>query len=212
MDIKEIKEGVKDKHWYYYYNFDGIEVNVKKKKDETLGEYNWNKIKPIMKELFDAVKNPHVLNIGCNMGLYDHEMTKMGVRVTAIDFNIEQIEFYKKYIVENIGEEWKVDYKNLDIIKERLKDDSINIILMFCVLYHLDPHQNRVIKNLIEDCPNHKFLVLQGNLPRVVKKNQIEAGIPGMKNILQKNSYSIHSVYEWDGYQKPVIIGERKIQ
>ena len=52
MNIKEIKEGVKNKHWYYYYDFDGIEVNVKKKKDKTLGMYNWNKLKPIMEKLF----------------------------------------------------------------------------------------------------------------------------------------------------------------
>jgi len=50
--------------------------------------------------------NPHVLNIGCNMGLYDHEMTKMGAKVTAIDFKMEQMEFYKKYVVENKKEEW----------------------------------------------------------------------------------------------------------
>ena len=212
MNIKEIKEGIKNKHWYYYYNFDGAEVNAKKKKDKTLGIYNWNKLKPIMKEMFSVVNNPHVLNIGCNMGLYDHEMTKMGAKVTAIDFKTENIEFYKKYVIENNKEKWTVNIKNIDITKERLKDDTINIVLMFCVLYHLMPYQDEVIKNLITDIPNHRFLVLQGNLPRVAKKNQIEAGVDGMKDILQKHSYSVADryVYEWDGYQKPVVIGERK--
>ena len=211
MNIKEIKEGIRDKHWYYYYNFDGIEVNAKKKKDKTLGVYNWQKLQPIMEDIFAKVENPHVLNIGCNMGMYDHEMTKMGAKVTAIDFKTEQIEFYKKYIVENKKEEWKVDIRNVDITKERLKDDSINIILMFCVLYHLSPYQNKVIQNLISDIPNHKFLVLQGNLPRVIKKHQPEAGVAGMKNILEQNSYRVSDsyIYEWDGYQKPIVIGER---
>ena len=212
MDIREIKENVKNKHWYYYYNFDGIEVNAKKKKDKTLGMYNWNKLKPIMQELFDTVGNPHILNVGCNMGLYDHEMIKMGAKVTAIDFETSQIEFYKKYIIENKEEEWKVNIRNIDITKERLKDNSVNIILMFCVLYHLNPYQNEVIDNLIKDCPNHKFLVLQGNLPRL-KKNQPESGVTGMIDILQKNSYFVpkKNIYEWGGYQKPVVIGEREI-
>jgi SAM-dependent methyltransferase len=213
MDINEIKEGVKNKHWYYYYDFDGVEVNKKKKKDKSLGFHNWNKIKPIMKELFTKVENPHVLNIGCNMGLYDHEMTKIGYNVTAIDFNTDQIEFYKRYVIENKKEEWKVNIINIDVTKERLKSDSINIILMLCVLYHLSPNQDKVVKNLIKDCPNHRFLVLQGNLPRVAKKNQIEAGVPGMRDFLKKNSYFAprHYVYEWNGYQKPVVIGERNI-
>ena len=137
-------------------------------------------------------------------------MTKMGAKVTAIDFNTDNIEFYKKYIIENRKEDWSVNIEKIDIIKERLKDDSINIILMLCVLYHLGPYQNEVINNLISDNPNHKFLILQGNLPRL-KKNQPEAGVNGMRDILQKNSYSVleHHIYEWNGYQKPVVIGER---
>ena len=66
-----------------------------------------------------------------------------------------------------------------------------------------------LIQNLIEDCPNHKFLILQGNLPRL-KKNQPESGVDGMKDILEKNSYSIFKAYEWNNYQKPVVIGERR--
>ncbi len=212
MDINEIQEGIKNKHWYYYYNFDGVEVNKKKKKDKTLGMYNWDRIRPVIKEIFAKVENPHVLNVGCNMGLYDHEMTKMGAKVTAIDINTDNIEFYRRFVVENKQEDWCVDVRKIDITKERLKDDSINIILMCCVIYHLDLYQNMVIKNLIEDCPNHKFLILQGNLPRVTKKNQTEAGVNGMRNILKNNSYSVPEdyIYEWEGYQKPVVIGERK--
>jgi 2-polyprenyl-3-methyl-5-hydroxy-6-metoxy-1,4-benzoquinol methylase len=209
MNIKEIREGVKNKHWYYYYNFDGVEVNKKKQKDKTLGFYNWCKIKPIMGGLFSHVDNPSILDIGCNMGLYDHEMTKMGASVVGVDSNIENIEFYKRYVVENKKEDWKVVIKNVDICKEIIINDNINIITMFCVLYHLRPHQDRVMKNIIKGAPNHRFIVLQGNLPRVKKKNQFEAGIDGMTNFLQHYSYSIFKIYEWDGYPKPIVIGER---
>ena len=84
---------------------------------------------------------------------------------------------------------------------------------MLCVLYHLTPYQEDVIKSFKTNLPNHKFIVLQGNLPRVKKKNQVEAGVPGMINILQKNSYNVpqHNIYEWSGYQKPVVIGERNL-
>jgi len=209
MNVKEIEDGIKDKHWYYYYNFDGVEVNYKKRKDKTLGIHNWNKLEPIMRDIFSVVDNPNVLNIGCNMGLYDHEMTKMGARVTSADFKTDNIEFYKKYIEENKKEKWTADINNIDICKERILDNDVNIITMFCVLYHLDDDKDDVVSRFSDDIPNHKFLILQGNIPRVKKKSQSEAGVAGMKKFLIKHGYSIHSVYEWNGYQKPVIIGER---
>lgn len=209
MDKQTIKEFVKDKHWYYYYNFDGIEVNAKKKKDKTLGLHNWKRLEPVMNELFSFFDKPHVLDIGCNMGLYDHEMSKNGAKVTAVDKNTEHIEFYKRYITENMGEEWNVDIKQIDLLKERLNVDSVDIISMFCVLYHLQPNQDEIISYLIEDVSSHKFLVLQGNIPRVVKNNQKEAGIDGMKRFLSKHNYSVFKVLDWNNYQKPVVIGEK---
>jgi len=211
MNIKEIKEGIKDKHWYYYYDFNGVEVNKKKKKDKTLGIHNWNKLKPIVGDLFSKVDSPHVLNIGCNMGLYDHNMTKMGAKVISVDFKTENIEFYKKYIEENKNEKWTAEINNIDIRKERILDDDINIITMCCVLYHLDDDKDNVVSSFSEDIPNHKFIVLQGNLPRVSKNRQMEAGVDGMKSFLKKHDYKIYEVYEWNGYQKPVVIGERQV-
>jgi len=211
MNKKEIEAFIKDKHWYYYYNFDGVEVNAKKKRDEALGVYNWNRIKPVMNELFSLFDRPSVLDIGCNMGLYDHEMTRMGADVLAIDMNTDHIEFYKKFMIENRGKKWKPKIKRLNITEEIIESNAINIVTMFCVLYHLRPYQEKVFSNLIKNIPNHRFIVLQGNIPRVVKKNQKEAGVEGMKEILEKHSYSIYRVYRWNNYQKPIVIGERRI-
>ena len=58
MNIDEIRESVKNKNWYYYYNFDGIEVRPQKKNNKALGMYNWDRLKPIVKNTFSMVDNP----------------------------------------------------------------------------------------------------------------------------------------------------------
>lgn len=210
MDINEIKDGIKNKHWYYYYNFDGIEVNKKKKKDKTLGIYNWNRIKPIMIDVFSMINSPYVLDIGCNMGLYDYEMTKLGAKVLAIDYNTDNIEFYKRYVIENKKEKWETEVRNIDITKKPIISDSINIVTMFCVLYHLRPMHDFVFNNLEINIPNHQYIVIQGNIPRIKKYNQQEAGVSGMKDILKKYGYSVFKIYELEDYQKPVVIGRNE--
>ena len=218
MDYDTIKKTVESfgDEWYYYYNFDGVEVCKKLKNDKTSGMYNWkNKVKPIIKGIIndmDTDEKPCVFNIGCNMCLYDHEMTKMGIKVYGIDKNVDIARFFKRYVKENLQEEWEVDLRKMDVTKDELHVLlDVDIITMFCVIYHLRPHIDKVMNKFSRWFPNHKYLVLQGNKPRVKKKKrpQPEAGVDGMKAILIKYGYYIHSVYEWSGYQKPIVIGGR---
>ena len=215
MNIKEIKKRVKSfgNKWYYYYNFGGIEVREKFRKDKTSGMYNWNKkIKPIVSELSNGFKSPCLFDIGCNMGMYAHMMTKMGIKVYAMDRNIKMAEFYSQYVVENLHEDWKVDLIQSDISESNISLLDVNIVTMFCVLYHISPNEDLVLDNLNNICPNHTYIVLQGNNPRLKRKPpQKIAGIKGMVELLENHNYET-VVFNWKGYPKPVVVGKRKYE
>jgi len=215
MNKKEIQDIV-DKfgdEWYYYYNFDSVEVCKKSKNDKTAGAYNWeDKLKPIIRELSSSVKKPCIFDIGCNMGYYDHEMIKMGIKTYGVDRNIATARFFQRYVIENLKEDWKVDLRKIDVTKDKMPIfQDVNIVTMFCVLYHFRPNIDKVMSNLSYWFPNNKYIVLQGNKPRVKKKKnpQPEAGVKGMKTILKQYGYAIYDVHKWNGYQKPVVIGVR---
>jgi len=214
MDKRTLKKIIKSfgDEWYYYYDFDGIEVCKKLKENKTSGMHNWrDKLEPIIYDFSKKIIFPCVFDIGCNMCLYGHEISKMDIKVHAIDYNIEIAKFYKRYVEENLKEEWSVDLQKIDITKvKNLYFDDVNIITIFCVLYHLEPYANKVINDLSSWFPNHKYVIMQGNKSRTKRKKnpQSLAGVKGMKDILQRHNYDIHSVYKWNGYQKPVIVGK----
>lgn len=197
---------MKDK-WYYYYNFDGIEVQKHLKKNKADGIKNWKKLGCVFEEIFDIIDSPYVFDIGCNMALYAHEMTKMGAKVFAVDQDIDTAEFYKRYTIENKKEDWKVILKKMNIKKEVPKNFEVNIVTMFCVIYHLIPDHDNIINKIKNNMPNHKYIVIQGNNKRIIKKKQRIAGVPGIVDFLKKHKYNIHKIYTWNDYQKPVVVG-----
>jgi hypothetical protein len=213
MNKNEIKTIV-DLHgddWYYYYNFDGIEIKKNLKNDTTCGMYNWEKIRPIISSIASQFPIPCVFNVGCNMALYDHEMFKMGIRSIGIDreTEIEQASFYKKYVIENLKEEWGSELICGSIDDYETVRPEVNIITLFCVIYHFKVDPDIIMKKFNIVFPNHKYVVIQGNTPRVKKRGQVIAGVDGMIDILKRNGYSIHEIFEWDGYKKPVVVGKK---
>lgn len=214
MNKKEIDRIIAEHgdDWYYYYNFDGSEVKSKLKNDKTAGICNWDKLKPIMQDLFDEFNGPCVFNIGCNMALYDHEMYKMGATSVGIDRKdeIEQAEFYRKYVTENLGEKWGAELIIGDMQFYNMIHYDVDIITLFCVMYHLRPNPEFIFNKFKKLFPNHKYVMLQGNVLRVKKKGQSIAGKDGMIDFLKKKNYEIYRVEEWNGYQKPVVVGVRK--
>jgi len=194
--------------WYYYFDFAGAEVKPRLKKDRTSGMYNWDeKAKPIMHGLFALLDNPHVFDIGCNMALYDHEMSKMGAKVTGIDMNLSFANIYKQYVEEYLGEEFEVEIAETDVVKSipAFANTGVNIVTMFCVIYHLEPHASYVVEQCLRYFPNLKYMVVQGNAPRVKKKNQPLGGHKGITKFLQRHGFKT-SVYYKD-YQKPIVVG-----
>ncbi|HOW28810.1 MAG TPA: class I SAM-dependent methyltransferase [Elusimicrobiota bacterium] len=211
MDKEEISKQVSLLHdrWYYYYDFDGVEVMPSLKRERSTGIRNWNKLKPIIQKLASCLEDPHVFDIGCNMALYAHEMTKMGITVTAIDRNIDTALFYSRYVQENKGDKWQVDLHKMDITTEVPYSDKVNIVTLFCVIYHLHPKEEETIARLKEYFPNHKYVVIQGNTPRIKKRNQPLAGKQAIKALLEKYGYKTKT-YDWWFYPKPVVVGERE--
>jgi hypothetical protein len=76
-------------------------------------------------------------------------------------------------------------------------------------MYHFIISPDIIFDKFVDIFPNHQHIVIQGNTPRVKKRGQKIAGIDGMVDFLQKRNYSIYKIFEWNGYQKPVVIGHR---
>lgn len=210
MNTKAITEFVKKykaKEWYYYYNFDGIEVRPELKDTHDAGMTNWNKIWPIIQKIFKEYDKPRVLDVGCNMGLYDLEMEKAGAEVTGVDINTEHAIFFQKYIRENKKLPFKAEFIQRDVMEEKIPLDEVDIVTMFCVLYHFEDKQKQVFNHL----PKHSCIILQGNLPRVTSKKrgkQKLAGIEGMVEFLEDLGYKTE-VFDFKGYSKPLVIGRK---
>ena len=216
MNKKELKKIIESfgNEWYYYYNFDGIEVRSKFKDSKTDGMNNWkDKLKPIIADIASEFNTPCLFDIGCNMALYAHEMTKMGITVLAADKNIEIAKFFSRYITENTDEEWKTCLLEYDIINDKCFYPGVDIVTMFCMIYHLYPYEEQSFAKLSKLFPNHKYVVMQGNNPRVKRKKRPQslAGVKGMSKLMEKYGYEIVGKYKWDGYQKPVVVGRRTV-
>tara|TARA_Y100000034_G_scaffold92333_1_gene111567 strand:- start:14970 stop:15602 length:633 start_codon:yes stop_codon:yes gene_type:complete len=205
-EIKKFINKYNRKDWYYYYNFDGCPVRAELEKAKDCGYNNWKKISPVIYKLFKNIDSPSVLDIGCNMGLYIFEMFKRGIDATGVDIKIDHALFFQKFIKENKGLDFNSNFIQCDVTKKPIPIDSVDVITMFCVIYHLSPYHDDVIKNL----PKHRYLVLQGNLPRVTSKKRNKqklAGIDGMSELLKKHGYSI-KVHKFGKYTKPLVVGE----
>jgi len=210
MKKKEILRFIKSvgpKDWYYYYNFDGIEVRPELKRKKSHNLKNWKVIYKVLSPLMSEFDDPRILDIGCNMGLYAYELCRLGAKVTGVDRKVSQAEFFQRYIRENEKQKFDAKFVAMDVTKQDISSYDCDIITMFCVIYHLEPHANDILKRL----PTHKYLVLQGNLGRIrskKRKNQKLAGVQGMKNLLKKVGYEVIS-YPFDGYEKPLVVGKK---
>ena len=75
------------------------------------------------------------------------------------------------------------------------------------MIYHLSPNHSFVLDNL----PEHKFIIFQCNLPRLKSKKrgrQKLAGVKGIESILKQRKYAVE-VFRFNGYAKPIVVGIR---
>ena len=206
-EIRKFVDKYDRKKWYYYYNFDGIKVRPELKSKKDSGLNNWKKISPLIYDIMNQYSSPSVLDVGCNMGLYAREICKQGGSVVGIDRNVDQALFFQKYVKENLREEFGAKFMGVDATSDEIaRVADCDIITMFCVIYHLVPHHEFVVNNL----PDHKLLIVQGNTRRIQskkRKNKALAGIPGISSLLEKSGYKVKSYFK--DYSKPIVVGEK---
>lgn len=205
-EIKEFLSNFGPKDWYYYYDFNGFVVRPDMKHKPDSGLENWAKIYPIIANFVSNGKK--VLDIGCNMGLYDFEMFKNKASVTAVDMDIKQALFFKKFIIENKNMSFDVNFVECNVMEKKLDIDSVDTVMFMCVLYHFEDKTNFVLDSL----PEHKTLIVQCNLDRVNsnKRGHQPLADPNVVADLMKirgyTDIQIHKIEK--KYKKPIVVGQ----
>ena len=88
------------------------------------------------------IKNLKILDVGCGGGIICEPLTRLGAKVTGIDFAPNNIKAAKIHSKKN---KLKINYIYKDIEKSEL-DEKFDIILMFEVLEHLDNWKKTIKK------------------------------------------------------------------
>ncbi len=90
-------------------------------------EFNNSIEKPIIKKILNKTKNKSVLDAGCGTGNYSELCYRMGLKIKGIDSAKSMIfQATKKYP--------HINFKEMDIKKMRIKDNSFDIILCLNML------------------------------------------------------------------------------
>ena len=211
--IRQIEEETGDKKWYYYIDFGyGVKVGKEHRRDKTGGYRNWENF---LVDSLPALKGLRVLDIGCNAGIYDLEMVKIGaLEVIGIDLDTRKAEFIREWFEQKDGKKYdRVKFISGDVGHyDFLSLGQFDLVCMFCVAYHLGEY----IENIFHQLQKMTSTVaLQGNLPRLIspkyrnRKYQELAGTEGMAALLEAYGFNNIDVKAPQGYAKPLIIGKK---
>lgn len=210
---KELKNKIESLgKWYYYFNFDGIQVRKDLRRDKTSGFKNWDNY---LKQYLPQVKDKRILDIGCNAGIYDLQMAKGGAKeVIGVDINVSQALFVKDYYSRHLN----IDFSNITYLRKDVRSESFSslgafdFVCMFCVVYHF---QERIPFVMEQIAQLTNTVVLQGNLKRFHSEKYARrigtetASVGGMKSLLQNHGFKDIQVFDSDHYPKPVVIGTK---
>lgn len=209
---KELKDRIESlKEWYYYINFDGIEVRRDLKRDKASSLNNWNNC---LKYCIPDVRDKRIMDIGCNAGLYDLEIAKLGAReVIGLDLDMRQAVFTKDFF----SKKWQTNFSNINFIQKNVKDSlpdlgRFDFACIFCAVYHFTERIDFVIEEVSKITDT---LVLQGNLRRLNSPKYRDrigtesAGIEGMAKLLKRHGFGRLHIFNFKDYPKPVVIGEK---
>lgn len=217
MLFKRIDKKLKDKivslgKWYYYINFDGIEVRRDLKRDKTNGFNNWDNY---LKYCIAEVGGRRILDVGCNAGIYDLEMAKMGAReIIGIDLDIRQALFVEDFF----SKKSRISFDNVKFIERDASEEGLqdlgrfDFACLFCTVYHFEKRIDFVMEEISRITDS---VVLQGNLKRLNSPKYKDrmgteyAGIDGMRQLLQRHELGKIHIFALNDYPKPVVIGER---
>ena len=119
----------------------------------------------INKKRLDKIK---ILDVGCGGGLISEGMSKLGAKVTGIDFVEENINAAKLHSSEN---NLNINYMVKDFEKEHIKS-KFDIIVIFEVLEHLDDWESFLKKIKLNLKPNGALII--STINRNLKKASCE--------------------------------------
>ena len=88
------------------------------------------------------IKNLDILDVGCGGGLVSESLSRLGAKVTGIDFSEKNIQIAK---IHSVKKELKINYINQDVEKFKIKK-KFDLIVMFEVLEHLDDWRGFLLK------------------------------------------------------------------
>ena len=101
------------------------------------------------------IRNLKILDVGCGGGIICEPLSRLGAKVTGIDFAPNNIIAAKIHSKKN---KLKINYINKDIEKAKL-EEKFDIILMFEVLEHLD-NWKKTIKNIKKNLNKNGLIII----------------------------------------------------
>ena len=138
----------------------------------------------INKKRLDKIK---ILDVGCGGGLISEGMSKLGAKVTGIDFVEENINAAKLHSSEN---NLNINYMVKDFEKEHIKS-KFDIIVIFEVLEHLDDWESFLKKIKLNLKPNGALIISTINKNLISKFFAIDLA-ENLLNWIPKNTHNYH--------------------
>ena len=154
-----------------------------------------HKIQPIrIKYIQDVVNkkkldNIKILDLGCGGGLVSEGLSKIGAKVTGIDFVSENINIAKTHAQKS---NLNITYKTLDFENEKISS-KFDIIVIFEVLEHLTDWKS-FIKKIQSNLKSNGVLIIS-----TINKNIISKflAIDLAENYLQWIPHNTHSYHKF---------------
>jgi len=138
------------------------------------------------KKQFNEIK---ILDIGCGGGLISEEVSKLGAKVTGIDFIKENIRVAKKHAKKN---NLNINYFVKDFEKEKISS-KFDVIIIFEVLEHLNDWES-FLQKIRLNLKNNGILIIS-----TINKNLISKffTLDIAENILKWIPHNTHSYYKF---------------
>ena len=125
-----------------------------------------HKLNPLRLEYISSrleIKNKKILDIGCGGGILSEELSKMGAKVTGIDFSKKSISIAKKHAQE---ENLDIEYINGSIL-DASSLGNYNCVVCFEMIEHI--HEPKKLIEKIESLSQKKSHLFMSTINRNLK-------------------------------------------
>ena len=123
------------------------------------------RIRYILDNIDNKIKDLNILDVGCGAGLTSEPLSRLGAKVCGIDFVKKNIEIAKKHAQQN---KLNINYINKDIVNFNPKE-KYDVILLLEVIEHLDNWKEIILKLKNNLKPKGKFILSTINRTKASK-------------------------------------------